>query len=177
MSGGSSGSSGIGNIFSKYIIPGLETVGGAVSEYFAPGNPAGTALIGQGIGGFTGGGSSSGGAASPLTNVDQAAQGNYGSGSSSGGLASALPTLGTSGGGSALANALSAGAGALPNLLSASKLSPPNLQTGGGAKAGTAQFVPITGQAITPPGSFNPGSTQLSPAMLSLIARLTGGQA
>ena len=146
MSGGSSGSSGIGNIFSKYIIPGLETVGGAVSEYFAPGNPAGTALIGQGIGG-------------------------------SGGLASAVPTLGTSGGGSALANALSAGAGALPNLLSASKLSPPNLQAGGGAKSGTAQFSPITGQAITPPGSFNPGSTQLSPAMLSLIARLTGGQA
>ncbi|HUO03668.1 MAG TPA: hypothetical protein VMU16_00595 [Candidatus Binataceae bacterium] len=37
-----------------YIVNGLKTVGGAASEYFAPGNPMGLSMMGSGIGGMTG---------------------------------------------------------------------------------------------------------------------------
>lgn len=40
---------------SSKIVPGLEAVGGAVSEFFAPGNPIGLGLMGSGIGQLAGG--------------------------------------------------------------------------------------------------------------------------
>jgi len=43
------------NPLTKYVIPGLETVGGGVSEIFAPGNPIGLSLMGSGVGQLAGG--------------------------------------------------------------------------------------------------------------------------
>lgn len=56
--GSSTGAGGLSSIMApiqKYVIPGLETVGGGVSEFFAPGNPIGIGLMGSGIGQLAGG--------------------------------------------------------------------------------------------------------------------------
>lgn len=44
----------------NYVIPGLQTAMGIGSEFFAPSNPAGTAMLMQGIGKFAGGSSPAG---------------------------------------------------------------------------------------------------------------------
>lgn len=49
MSGGGT------NPLMKYVLPALETVGGGVSEFFAPGNPIGIGLMGSGVGQLAGG--------------------------------------------------------------------------------------------------------------------------
>lgn len=45
----------MGDIITKYVIPGLEVAGGAVSEVFAPGNPVGLGLMANGTGQLAGG--------------------------------------------------------------------------------------------------------------------------
>lgn len=49
------GNSSSGSPITKYVIPGIETVVGGVSEFFAPGNPIGVGLMGSGIGQLAGG--------------------------------------------------------------------------------------------------------------------------
>lgn len=44
-----------GDSIQKYVIPSVETVGGAVSQIFAPGNPIGLSMMGSGIGQLAGG--------------------------------------------------------------------------------------------------------------------------
>lgn len=50
----------------KYVVPGLETVGGAASQFVAPGNPIGLGLMGNGIGQLTGGGMGGGPMGGPM---------------------------------------------------------------------------------------------------------------
>lgn len=49
----------------NYVIPGIQAAIGAGSEFFAPGNPAGTMMLAQGIGKFAGGPAGNTGTAGP----------------------------------------------------------------------------------------------------------------
>lgn len=57
----------------NYVIPGLQTVGGAVSEFFAPGNPIGSQQLAQGISRFAG--EAAGGPAGPTGAVTPGSMG------------------------------------------------------------------------------------------------------
>jgi hypothetical protein len=87
-----SGGGGQGGILTQYVLPGLEAVGGAVSEYFAPGNPIGTSLLGSGVGQLAGGaagGSQGQGIGGLLGGLGGGLGGSiYSGGSGSGGLSS-----------------------------------------------------------------------------------------
>lgn len=45
----------MGGAITKYVVPGMETLGGAVSQFFAPGNPIGLSMMGSGVGQLAGG--------------------------------------------------------------------------------------------------------------------------
>jgi hypothetical protein len=56
----------------KYVVPGIETVGGAASELFAPGNPAGIAAMTSGATGLVGGAAGGGATGSTAPNASNA---------------------------------------------------------------------------------------------------------
>lgn len=122
MSGGGSNN----NPLTSYVLPGLETVGGAVSEFFFPGNPIGLGLMGSGIGqlaGRAGGGSKGqaigglgGGALGGLGGLFGGASGLFGGGASAATDAYPGPTATAVDGGGFTGPAASSSGGGLSSL-------------------------------------------------------------
>lgn len=123
----------------KYVIPGLETLGGAASQLFAPGNPIGIGMMGNGVGQLAGG----------------AGGGNSGQ-ALGGGLGGLLGGLGgMMGGGTALPTGFTpTPSGAPPGVAQAMQQNPalaginPNMVTAmsGGPMNGTPQIPGMGGQ-------------------------------
>lgn len=161
------------NVIQKYAIPGLETVGGAASEFFAPGNPAGIAAITGGATQLAGNAmtpsTSNGAAPTPFNDPDQGAAAPQ---TPQGGLAGAVQSLAPLAGGALgmLGGALAPKPGTPPQAkpqtapmqATPAPAAPPRTAVAGNATGGSVGPAATAAPAVAKPAGLGSGGNSLA---------------